>query len=93
MMYSMALTSWFVTDSISLTRWASAVEKSVYSERRAANFERVDPGKLRQRQFAEGDEILDFDADAVADEGLFRKNNRPVSPFYYGNARRRAKWR
>ena len=70
MMYSMALTSWFVTDSISLTRWASAAEKSVYSER---EFRRVDARQLRQGQFAERDEILHFDADAVADEGLFGK--------------------
>ena len=33
----------------------------------------VDAGELRQRQFAERDEILHFDADAVADEGLLRK--------------------
>ena len=36
-------------------------------------FRAVDPGKLRQGQFAEGDEILDLDADAVADEGLLGK--------------------
>jgi len=36
-------------------------------------FRAVDAGELRQRQFAERDEILHFDADAVADEGLFGK--------------------
>ena len=34
---------------------------------------RVDPFQLGQRQFAQGDEILHLDADAVADEGIFRK--------------------
>ena len=36
-------------------------------------FRAVDAGQLRQRQFAQGDEVLHFDADAVADEGLLRK--------------------
>ena len=36
-------------------------------------FRAVDAGQLRQRQFAQGDEVFHFDADAVADEGLLRK--------------------
>ena len=36
-------------------------------------FRAVDAGQLRQRQLREGDEVLHFDADAVADEGLLRK--------------------
>ena len=36
-------------------------------------FRMVDAGKLRKRQFAQRDEILHFDADAVADKCLFRK--------------------
>ena len=34
---------------------------------------RADPFQFGQRQFAQGDEILHFDADAVADQGVFRK--------------------
>ena len=36
-------------------------------------FRAVDVGQLRQRQLAQGDEILHFDTDPVADQGLFRK--------------------
>lgn len=33
----------------------------------------VDAGELRQRKFAQSDEILHFDAHPVADKGIFRK--------------------
>ena len=66
MMYSMALTSWLVTDSICLTRSASAGAQG-------GEFGTVDAGQLGQGNFAERDEVFHFDADAVADEGLFRK--------------------
>ena len=51
----------------------------------------VDARELRQRELAQGDEILHFDADAVADQCLFRKiigeffRFVPVAPVYGRN--------